>query len=147
MTHELGTVILISFPPFEGLYGVIVEVLDDGARYKILVNQEVFFVDHESLQLHEDDQVEAVPDQPTHAPPFGISVEELEDYVDGFIWHAVEDYKRGADESAGYQDFESMSFSELIDMMREEIGRFAVGVAMLDIRLGRMQDALREFDV
>lgn len=80
-------------------------------------------------------------------PPFGVSPEELADYVGDYIEACrnrvltvgAEQYSEGDS-----QKFEKMPILELIQYGREEAQDLAVYAAMIDIRLARMAEKLKE---
>lgn len=87
---------------------------------------------------------------------FGLSADELSEGVLKFLAACIgrvqgpgrEQYERPRDGHRGvYQAFEHMTPLELVQMAREEVQDLGVYAAMTDIRLARLQAALKHNDV
>lgn len=80
------------------------------------------------------------------APEFGMTSQQLADYVAEFIGRATARVTGVGDQQYsrdGFQKFEAIPLEELLLMLQEELQDAAVYAAMLDIRVQRYRDAMR----
>lgn len=93
-----------------------------------------------------DPQPEGTEFPMPEAPPHGMTSEQLADFVSDFIIACTTRVRGTGHEQYSTehgQKFEAMGLDELVQMAREEAQDFVVYAAMLDIRLQRIQAALR----
>jgi len=83
--------------------------------------------------------------------PFGLSSEDLGDYVAEFMSDCVGRIKGVGDkqysEDGGYQRFEAMDLDDLFEYIEEEIRDIPNYCTMLFIRIRRLREALKVADV
>jgi len=116
--------------------GEVTEAIDDMSVYIVRVGNYYMMADGAELQ--------PCPEDPL---PFGISSEQLADYVKQFVAEAMqrvlgvgqEQYDQG-----GHQRFETMDLDELFRWFEEEALDAVVYLAMISLRVARARQALRD---
>lgn len=82
--------------------------------------------------------------------PFGMSSEDLAEFVDVFITDCKDRIKGAGNEQYsedGYQKFEIMDLDDLFEYIEEEIRDIPNYCAMLFIRMRRVREALKAIDI
>lgn len=153
----VGRVVLIKEGEWAGSVGVITED-----------NFNLFFVSHnngftghkphELEPLFLMDQVVGVKlaeqepgsDLADKVKPFGMSSDDLAEYVQKFISDCVSRIKGAGKEQYsedGYQRFEIMDLDDLFEYIEEEFRDIPNYLAMLFIRIRRIREALKAVDI
>lgn len=153
----VGRAVLVKQGEWAGSVGVITEETFD----MYFVNHSNGFSGHKAHELEPlflMDQVVSVKlaeQQPgselsDKVKPFGMSSDDLADYVNTFIVDCVNRIKGAGKEQYsedGYQRFEAMDLDGLFEYIEEEIRDIANYCAMLFIRIRRLREALKVVDI
>jgi hypothetical protein len=153
----VGRAVFVKQGEWAGSVGIITEETFD----LYFVNHNNGFTGHKAHELEPlflMDQVIGVKladqepgsDLADKVKPFGMSSDDLAEYVEGFIKDCVSRIKGAGNDQysfEGYQKFEIMDLDDLFEYIEEELRDIPNYLAMLFIRIRRVREALKAVDI
>lgn len=139
---EEGDCVIPTAGDLEGRECVLIGFDDDDQNILIIAPIDVANVD-EAYGISFSDVELALPIE--EVPGFGLSADELAEYVATFVGGAMSRAIETADdtEEEEYQNFEAVELEEVLQMTLTEISDLVVSIAMIDLRIRRLMQGLK----